>query len=239
MTRKAWMITRIGMKQLFKDPLYMMFFLAMPVMMSWLMGFLPREAAGLATSGVMVMFVGLTLITSAGTILEERQQGTWTRLLAAPVAPWEVFSGFFAKSFLMGWIQAGLLILAGRYLFALPWRVQSAALFLVLAAYILAMSSLGLFLAGFLKTLPQVQMVSTGIVMIGTMLGGVFFPANTKSPVMAAIAKISPQGWAARALSDLLAGRAAAVNPAPLLWLFGLGLVFLTLGICRMGRERG
>ncbi|MCL6613562.1 MAG: ABC transporter permease [Firmicutes bacterium] len=239
MTRRAWMITRVGVKQLFKDPLYMMFFLAMPVMMSWLMGFLPREAAGLATSGVMVMFVGLTLITSAGSVLEERQQGTWARLLAAPVAPWEVFSGFFARSFLMGWIQAGLLILAGRYLFALPWKVQSADLFLVLGAYILAMSGLGLLLAGFLKTLPQVQMVSTGIVMVGSMLGGVFFPVNTKSPLMTAIARISPQGWAARAINDLLAGKAAPAAAGPIVWLFGLGLVFLALGIWRMGRERG
>ena len=237
--QRVMTITWTGIKQMLKDPLFMMFFLAMPVMMTWLMGFLPREMAGLASSGVMVIFIGLNLINSAGTILEERQQGTWGRLLAAPAAAWEIYLGYVAKLFVMGWVQAILLLAAGRYLFGFPWR-GTIDLVWVLAAYILAMSGLGLLLAGFLRSHQQIPVVSTGLVMVGTMLGGVFFPVNTNSPVMVAIARISPQGWAARAINDLLSGGSdlAAVS-GPILWLLGLGGIFMAVGIYRMGFDRG
>lgn len=238
--RRALTITWNGIKQLLKDPLYMMFFLAMPVMITWLMGFLPGEAAGLASSGVIVMFVGLNLINAAGTILEEKQQGTWGRLLATPTAPWEVTLGFTIKLLVMGWLQSALLLAAGKYLFRLPWSGGTAGVAFVLAAYILAMSGLGLLLAGFLKNSQQVPMVSTGLVMVGTMLGGVFFPVNTRSPIMVAIAKISPQGWAARAINDLLTGGGdPAAIARHILWLLGAGAVFLAAGIYRMRFEHG
>ncbi len=232
-------LTAVGIKQYIKDPLYMMSFVGIPVLMTWLMSFLPTEMMGLADSGVMVMFVGINLIASAGSIIEERNSGTWGRLLATPTARLEVILGFLVKLFIMSWIQALILLLAGKYLFGAPWSLAFPKIISILTAYIIAMTGLGLMLAGFLKSSQQVQIFSTGIVMVGSMLSGAFIPVTSKSPaVMVLISRISPPGWATRALNDIMAHGAGLASVAgPIMWLLGLGCAFLVVGLYRVKFE--
>jgi ABC-2 type transport system permease protein len=235
--KKSLALAWLGIRQMLGDPMYLIFLLGMPVMMTWVMGFLPKEMAGLASSGVMVMFVALGLIMGAGVIIEERLNGTWGRLMASPVSRLEIVVGMLIKLFAVSWAQSLILIAAGRFLFGAPWAHFSGPLFAVLGAYILAMTGLGILLAGILKSQPQVQAVSTGIVMVGTMLGGVFFPVNG-SKVMETIAKVSPQGWAARGINEVMMNDAGfAAVATPIMWLVGLGLVFLAIGITRIKFE--
>jgi ABC-2 type transport system permease protein len=237
--RKIYNLTAIGIKQYLKDPLYMMSFVGIPILMTWLMSFLPVQMAGLAASGVMVMFIGINLITSAGSILEERHSGTWGRLLATPTTRLEIILGFLIKLFIMSWIQALVLLLAGKYLFGAPWSFAFLKIVCILTAYISAMTGLGLMLAGFLKSSQQVQIFATGIVMVGSMLSGAFIPVTSHSPaVMVMISRISPQGWAARALNDIMAhGAGLASVTGPVIWLLGLGCAFLIVGLYRIKFE--
>jgi ABC-2 type transport system permease protein len=235
MMRKIYGLAAAGIRQYLKDPLYIMSFLGIPILMTWLMSFLPAQMAGLAGSGVMVMFIGINLITSAGSILDERQNGTWARLLATPTTRWEIVLGFLSKLVAMSWIQALILLLSGKFLFGAPWSFAMGEIAAVLTAYIVAMTGLGLMLSGFLKTSQQVQIIATGIIMVGSMLSGAFIPVNHSSAIMVAISRISPQGWAARALNDIMAHNASLASVAgPVLWLLVLGAIFLVIGVCRI-----
>jgi len=185
-----------------------------------------------------VMFVALNLITSACTIIEERQTGTWHRILSSPTSYWSVMGGYFIKLFVMAWVQVALLMLSGKFLFGAPWNSGYLELVVILTIYIFAMTGLGLFLASILKSLGQVQAVATALVMVGTMLGDVFFPIENPSAAIRIIATISPQSQAAHALRDVLTTDALLSSLAtPLLWMMGIGALLLTAGVMRIRTE--
>ncbi|OEF97433.1 ABC transporter permease [Desulfuribacillus alkaliarsenatis] len=239
--RKSLAIATVGFRQMLADPMYIVFTLALPLVMTWAMSFLPREPGvyEMASLGVLVMFVALNLITSAGSIIEERQKGTWHRILASPTSYWSIMFGLFIKLFTVAWIQTLILLFSGKYLFGAPWSQGYFEMVVVLSVYIFSMTGLGLFLASVLKSLGQVSAVATIIVMIGTMLGGVFFPMEDTSRIISIISTISPQSWAAHALMEILtAGVPLSSLIRPLMWMMAIGAVMLVAGVYRIKLER-
>lgn len=237
--RKIFAIVMVGIRQNLADPAYMMFALFMPIMMTWVMSFLPDEVYEMAILGVLVMFVGLNIITSAGGyMIDEKKNGTWQRILSGTTGHGHIMCAYFIRLFVTAKVQALILILSGKFLFGAPWDHGIFSIIAVLAVYIFAMTGLGLFLAGFLKTQGQVQAVSMGIVMIGTMLGGVFFPINNANAVIKLIARISPQSFAVYALRDIFTANAtlSAFN-SQLLWMLAAGALLLTAGVLRLKTE--
>ncbi len=234
---KTISIARVGIMQTMGDPLYLLFALGMPVLMTWIMSFLPSEMAGLASSGVITMFIGLNIMMAASTVIEERQSGTWARLLSAPVTKVQVMGGYLGKVVLGAWMQAAALLLSGKFVFRIPWVHFSGLVLFVLAAYIVAMSGLGVILATTLRNHQQVPAVASGISTVGTMLSGVFFPADGNK-IMEFVAKISPQGLAARGLDAIMgAGAGLDAVAGPVIWMTVAGLAFLAIGVSRVRYE--
>lgn len=239
--RKITAIIWVGMKQMASDPVQIMFIIALPVLMTWIMSFLPVEGGvyEMATLGVLVMFVALNIITSAGGyILEEKQTGTWSRMLAGTVTFWQIMAAYFTRIFVVAFIQSMVLILSGKFLFGAPWNYGYFEVMVVLIVYIFAMTGLGLFLAGFLKTQGQVQAVAMAVVMMGTMLGGVFVPIENPPAIVRFIASVSPQSWAAHSLKDLFTNGASLSSLTPSITLMtGAGLLLLAAGVFKLQLE--
>ncbi len=239
--KKTLAIVSVGIRQMLADPVYVMFLFAIPILMTWVMSFLPVDGGmyEMAILGVLVMFVALNIITSAGGyILEEKQIGTWNRMLAGTTTYWHIMGAYFIKLFTMAVIQSLILVLSGKFLFGAPWNQGYLEMMVVLMVYIFAMTGLGLFLAGFLKSQGQIQAVAMGVVMIGTMLGGVFVPIEDPSTVIRLISSISPQGFAVNALKDILtAGAGLSSFATPLLVMGGVGMLFLIGGVIKLQME--
>lgn len=234
---KIWSIVSVGIRQMLADPMFVIFTLGLPILMTWAMSFLPREAGvyEIASLGVLVMFIALSLMTSAAVIIEEKEKGTWQRLMTTPTSYWQIMMGHFIKLFIVAWIQTIILLLSGKYLFGAPWEKGYFSMVIVLTVYIISMTGLGLFLAGFLKSQKQVQAVATGIVIIGTMLGNVFFPIENATGIIKIIGKISPQSWAAHALKDILTTGADITNLiTPIIWMLSIGFILLAIGVLRI-----
>jgi len=239
--KKSFAIARIGFRRMLADPMYLVFTLGMPLVMTWAMSFLPKVEGvyEMASLGVLVMFVALNLITSASSIIEEKHNGTWQRILSSSTSYWAVLGGYFIKLFVVAWVQALILLMSGKFLFGAPWNSGYVEFAVVLTVYIFAMTGLGLFLASILKTQNQVQAVATGIVMVGTMLGDVFFPMENPAGIIKLISNISPQAWAAHALRDvMLAGATLDSLITPMLWMLGIGSLMLCAGVWRIKLER-
>ena len=239
--KKTLAVVSVGIRQMLADPMYIIFIMALPILITWAMSFLPERPGvyEMASLGVLVMFVALNLITTAGgCIIEEKQTGTWYRILASSTSYWQVMAGYFIKLFLLAWLQTLILLLSGKYLFGAPWNQGYLELVIVLSVYIFAMTGLGLFLAGFLKTQGQVQAAATAVVMVGTMLGGVFFPIENPSGIIKTIAAVSPQGWAANALREVLtAGASLSSLMVPLFWMGLIGILFMLAGVIKIQME--
>jgi ABC-2 type transport system permease protein len=157
-------------------------------------------------------FVFFTVQYGVTGLLEERQQGTMPRLLAAPIPPAAVQVGKAAGAFVLGIVSTTVLAVASRLLLGASWGpVLGTAILIV--ALVIAATGLMAFVGSFARTAEQAGNLQSIVAVSLGMLGGVFFPVG--GGVLAAVAVISPHGWFLRGLgAQVAAGDWSAVLPA-------------------------
>lgn len=135
-----------------------------------------RAGQAHAVSGIGVMMLLFGLVAAGGSILEERTQGTLTRLLLTPSSGGAILLGKFFFTFLSGIFQLVILFVFGAFVFDVPvWRDPLAVL-VVSVAVCAAATGLGLFLAVSCGSRKQLEGLSTLIILVMSALGGSWFP---------------------------------------------------------------
>ena len=127
-----------------------------------------------ALAGVVVMITMLML--GALTLVREREQGSWTSLLATPVSAAEVMLGKLTPYLLLAALQAVAVIGVAHGLLDLPLRGALGALFV--AALVLAAAHLGLGFAISALAENQLQAVQGAVFFYlpSILLSGFMFP---------------------------------------------------------------
>lgn len=185
--------------------------------------------------GFTIMFVMMAISMAAGCVLEEREWGTWSRILASPVEKGQLMAGYVLGYFGLGWFQLGILMLLQKLIFGTEfgggWGMVALASSLILCAV-----SLGMLMAVIVKTFQQQQAVAAIVLNITSMLGGLFFPIEMFSPALMKIAVLTPQFWARQGFVDLvLRGSSSwSVLQRPLLILITYSAVFFLIGWQRL-----
>lgn len=192
-----------------------------------------------AAIGFALFFAMYTIVFGIGEILEEKKQGTWPRVLTMPVSGSQLLGGHMGGTFLIGFVQVVVLILAGKYLFRVNWGHNLPAVLLVVAAFVFCTACLGLLLTGLVRTDRQLQAVTPLLLVSTSMLGGVFWPLEiVNSKALLVLSKAFPQTWAIRALEDLaIRGKSVESVFLPVGVLLLMGAVFFTLGLLKLKWE--
>ena len=140
-----------------------------------------------------------------------------------------------AATFIVGWVQVAILILAGKYLFGVNWGANLAATILLMSVYLFAVTGFGLMLAGFVKTNAQLQAVTPIVMTSFAMLGGAYWPLDIVPVKMQLLAKFVPTGQAMEGLLDIVArGKGIAEVQQPILILLAMGILFFSIGLLRV-----
>ncbi|HYG58133.1 MAG TPA: ABC transporter permease [Symbiobacteriaceae bacterium] len=190
-----------------------------------------------AALGYTVMSVMMSILMMAGVFLNERQHGTWGRLLTTPTNRTSLLAGYMLSFFVTGIFQFSVLVLGTRLLFGIAWG-PLLPLFAVGAALVAASAGLGLFLAGLVRTFEQQTAIGVIFVVATSMLGGLFWPLDILSPTMQRIGHLTPQAWAMEGLTEVaLRGGSWAGLVLPLTVLLGLAVVFSAIGVRRVRYE--
>lgn len=192
-----------------------------------------------AAIGFALFFAMYTIVFGIGEILEEKRQGTWQRMLTLPVSGSQLLGGHMGGTFLIGFAQVAVLILAGKYLFRVNWGHNLPAVLLVVAAFVFCTACLGLLLTGLVRTDRQLQAVTPLLLVSTSMLGGVFWPLEiVDSRALLVLSKVFPQTWAIRALEDLaVQGKSVESVFLPVGVLLLMGVVFFTMGLLKFKWE--
>jgi ABC-type Na+ efflux pump permease subunit len=185
---------------------------------------------GSAQALFFALFTGINGVLS---MYDERKNGTLQRILVSPTPRWVVLGGKLVGTFVSVLAQLVILMIAltavGSLLEGRPtfiWGNQVGMLFLVLVAVSLAVSGLGVFLAGLLKDMEQAATIRQVLTMALGVLGGTFGFQLPRS-----VAQFSLVYWGRDAF-DLLAAGHGEVWPNLLVLfvegavLFGVGLFF-------------
>lgn len=187
--------------------------------------------------GFTVMFMMITVITASGAILDERNRGTWQRMITAPIPRRTILGGYLLSYFALGCLQFIILVTAGHLINGVSWG-NPLAVALMTTVFLLCSISLGLVIAGLARTYQQQQAVSTLVVTATSMLGGLFWPLDIVSKTMSTIAKVTPQYWAMMGYERILIhGLDWHALQQPILVLLAFSAVFFTFGMSRIRFE--
>lgn len=187
--------------------------------------------------GFAIMFMMFGLSGAASTILDERTNGTWGRLLTTPLSKLQISIGYLLAYFLMGWIQFAVLMIATYLLFETGW---GNLLYLIpFASLVIAcIVGFGLMIAGLVKTKQQAMAISAVLIVSTSMLGGVYWSLDFVPELMQKFALGVPQSWAMSGFREIISGSLhTATLLKDILALIGFSLVFFVIGLRSMKFE--
>ena len=193
-----------------------------------------------SVAGFAVLFVFLTAQTTASSIFNEKKEGTFRRLLAAPMNKWELPLGKMLPNFVIGLLQVVIIFALSIALMPLlgleqPSLGNSPAGLVVLTIVVALCSiSLGILIAALARTESQVGGISTLILWVAGLVGGAFIPAFVLGDFLNAIGKIVPQYWALQAYNNLMIRGQGMGDILPELGiLLGFTIIFFVIGLLR------
>jgi ABC-2 type transport system permease protein len=183
--------------------------------------------------GFTLFFSMYTMVFSIGTILSDKQYKTWQRMLISPVSKSSILGGSMAVAYLAGVVQMGVLILCGNYLLGVDWGNSMSGVLMVAAAFIFAVTSLGLMMSGFVKTQAQLGAIVPVVLTSTSMLGGCMWPLDiVNNKALLFMAELTPQKWAMQGIEGIASkgmGFEAAILPTVVL--MAMGAVFFAAGV--------
>jgi ABC-2 type transport system permease protein len=148
-----------------------------------------------------VFFIVQVLATS---FLGEKQDGTFRRLLVAPLPRTALLLGKVLPYYLINLVQIASMFAIGGLVFGMELGSAPLAMVLVSLATSAAATGLGLLVATFGKTPEQVGGLSTMLALTLAAIGGMMVPSFTMPEFMQALGKISPHYWSLTGFQDVL-----------------------------------
>jgi ABC-2 type transport system permease protein len=186
-----------------------------------------QSVPGMLTFTVMMM----TLIYGAVFLTQEKRSGMLRRQAALPLGRRRIFLGKLLGRLLLAAIQIAILVVAGRFIFAISWGDSLLALVLILAAYAFAVGGLSTLLGALARTEGQASSIGWILGMILAGLGGCWWPSEVMPRWLWNAAHVLPTAWAMDGFHALISfGRGLDGVWLPAAALIGFGLLFSILG---------
>ncbi|EGY25335.1 ABC-2 type transporter family protein [Desulfovibrio sp. A2] len=132
---------------------------------------------------VMVTMV-VTLIITALSVAREREQGTFDQMLVTPYRPTELLIGKAAPGFLVGLLEASLIVAMAVFWFGVPLRGSLLTLYAGLVLFLFSVVGIGLMISSLSVTMQQGLLGMFLFTMPAAILSGFATPiANMAEPV--------------------------------------------------------
>jgi ABC-2 type transport system permease protein len=127
--------------------------------------------------GLLAIIMSMTMVLiTAVAIVRETERGTMETLIATPVRPLEVLLGKIAPYILVGYVQTAVFLLAGRYVFDVPFLGDPWAFFVGFNLYIVTNLALGFLISTVARNQMQAMQLSFFTILPTVLLSGFMFP---------------------------------------------------------------
>ncbi len=147
-----------------------------------------------------VFFIVLTLASS---FLQEKKDGTFQRILAAPLSKAALLIGKLLPYYLVNLVQIGLMFSIGVVVFGIKLG-NLPALVIISFALAAAANGLGLLVAALGKTEAQVNGLSVLLAITLSALGGMMVPTFIMPDLMKTLSLFTPHAWALAGYHDII-----------------------------------
>ena len=183
-------------------------------------------------AGMTLFFVTYSLMFTVGDILEDKRLHTLDRMLVSPATRMNMLTANLISAMIIGMIQITVMVLAGKFMFAIEWGRNLPLVLGIGFLYIFVVTSMSLFVVSLMKTMAQLGAVSP-IVLTGMgMIGGCMWPLEiiTSKPLLF-LANLTPHKWALDAIKGaVIYGRVDQTTVISVVILLAMGIGYLVLG---------
>ncbi len=188
--------------------------------------------------GLMGVVLTMTMVIITGlAITRERERGTMENLLSMPVRPLEVMTGKIVPYILVGYIQAGLILAAARYLFDVPVEGGLGLLLGTTFVFIVANLAMGITFSTVARNQLQAMQLSFFFFLPSLMLSGFMFPFRGMPGWAQAIGEVFPLTHFLRVVRGILLKGNGTAEVAPELWpIAAFAAAALFVGVMRYRR---
>jgi len=188
-----------------------------------------------------VIGLAMTLITvmlTAMSVVRERTSGTLTRILIAPISPWEVTVGYTLAFSLIALIQAAELFLASAFLFDIRFVGNPAFVALIIVLFTIGLQGIATLISTVSRNEAQAMQFVLFLLIPSIMISGVFWPLETMPPTIRPLAYLSPLTYANTALRKvMLTGGGLGETTLEIAVLGAFAVAMLLLSILSMRRQ--
>lgn len=120
-----------------------------------------------------------TLVVTSLSIAREREHGTFDQLLVSPLTPGMIMVGKTVPALFVAIFQGSIIVLAGIFVFGIPFRGPILLLYGCMFFYILAVSGIGLLISSVCSTQQQAFLGVFTFMMPAVLLSG--FPSPVEN----------------------------------------------------------
>lgn len=183
--------------------------------------------------GYTVFGVFFIIATMAESILREKQEGTFRRLLAAPLPKPALLAGKLLPYYLVNLIQIAVMFSVACLLFGMALG-QPVALLAVSLALAAAATGMGVLVATFGKTQAQISGLASLLTLTMSAIAGCMVPSFVMPDFVQTLAHFTPHGWAMQGYLDVLVrGYGLAGVGTEVAALLGFAAAFFLVGVWR------
>ena len=153
--------------------------------------------------GYTVFGVFFIVLPLAAGFMREKHDGTFQRILAAPISKSTLLIGKLLPYYLLNLVQIGLMFTVGAVLFGIHMG-QLHALVLVSLALAACANGLGLMVAALGRTEAQIGALGVFFAVILSALGGMMVPTFVMPEIMKTFSLLTPHAWALSGYHDVM-----------------------------------
>jgi ABC-2 type transport system permease protein len=181
--------------------------------------------------GYAIFFALFGINAAAATILQEKEDGTFRRLLIAPIQKYALLGGKLLAQFILTLAQLAVLFGIGYFAFHLHFGSFPAVIAL-LTGTSFAATGLGILLVSVVKTRRQLNPIVTLVVILTSAIGGAWWPLFLEPAWMQQFAKIGITAWAMEGLNGvMILGKDFAQVAPDILGLLAYGLICFVIAL--------
>lgn len=185
-----------------------------------------------AVAGTAIMMLLFSITAIGGSLLDEKEAGTFKRLLYSPVKPLDILFGKMGVALILAIVQLVVMFIFAWLAFGLPIFDNILALVLLIVAVSFSVSSFGVFLVSIAKTRQQLNGLSSIIILLMSAIGGSMVPIFVMPEIMQKIAIISVNYWGIQGFYDIFSRHLTLLDVVPrMVVLMTIGTVMILISI--------
>jgi ABC-2 type transport system permease protein len=185
-----------------------------------------------------VMFLLMTVVQGVSTMIQEKEQEVFKRLLVSNLTYLQYLTGKMVGLILISLTQAFIIIVGTKVLFGVEWGDSISGIAFMTFSFVISTCGLGVLAGSFIRTEKAFNAAGMLGTQIFAALGGSMAPLYIFPDWFVNAAKILPNGLALQTYLNLMSGAGVSDIIPAILGSIGLGVLFFAIGLFRLSTER-